>query len=210
MTPTHDGEHLPCGAELALLVDQVAEELPPVDSAHQNSCGHCRRALAELEPLWGQVRELAREEVIPPTALVATVMQAVRAGRIGAKALKLPLREIVPQLVEHALLPGERGTLRIADSVIAQVIAREALSTPGVFALDPGAAAAPFEKSPRGVEVSVDESSISARILLAVGIGWSIPDVVSEVRQRVGKAVRTITGLDAVAVDVTVTDVRDE
>ena len=210
MKPVQEGEHLPCGVELVGLVNQVAEDLRPPDPEHQSSCEHCRRALAELEPMWGQVRELARQEVIPPSALVATVMQAIRAERARVSPEELPLREIVPRLVEHALLLGERGSLRIADSVIAQVIVREALATPGVVALDAGAASPRFGKSSHGVTVSMHESRVSAQLLLVVEIGWPIPGVVRDVRERVGQAVRTITGLDAVAIDVTVTDVRGE
>lgn len=209
MKAAHDGDHLSCGAELGTLVDQVAENLSPADPQHQACCEHCQRTLAELEPLWGQVRELAREEVVPPSALVATVMQAVRAERTGG-ANRLPLRAVVPQLVEHALLLGERGSLRIADSVIAQVIAREALATPGVIALDTGATPAMFGRSTRGVDVSVEESRVWAQLLLVVAIGFSIPDVVRSVRELVTGAVRDITGLDAVAIDITVTDVRGD
>lgn len=195
MSQAKDGTYLPCGADLGLLVDQVAETLPPGDSEHQASCEYCRAALAELEPLWGQIRQLAREDVVVPAALVATVMRVVREER-SPRAPKLALRDVIPRLIDHALLLGDRGTLKIADSVIAQVIARETLATPGVSEFG-------------AVEVVVDESQVSARLRLVIELGWSIPDVLLIVRLRAGTELQRITGLEAVAIDITVTDVQD-
>lgn len=195
MSEAREGAYLACGADLGMLVDQVAENLPPGDAEHQASCEHCRAVLAELEPLWGQVRELAREDVVVPAALVATVMRVVRKER-SPSPTKLSLRGVIPRLVDHALLLSERGTLKIADSVIAQVIAREALAAPGVSGLG-------------SVEAVVDESRVSARLRLVIELGWSIPDVLQVVRMRARTALRRITELEAVAIDITVTDVQD-
>lgn len=206
MKLAHDGEHLPCGADLGVLVDQVAEDLPPQDLEHEAGCEHCQAALAELGPLWGQVRELAREDVVVPAALLATVMRAVRAEQIGNGGATLPLREVIPQLVNHALLLGDRGTLKIADSVVALIVGREALATPGVLSHS-GVASSVVGRSP-GVVVVVDESRVSARLRLVVELGWPIPDVVEAVRQRAGAAVQRMTGLETAAIDITVTDVE--
>lgn len=207
MKLVHDGEHLPCGADLGILVDQVAENLSPRDPEHEAGCEHCQAALAELGPLWEQVRELAREDVEVPPALLATVMRAVRAERIGNGGATLPLRAVIPQLVNHALLLGERGTLKIADSVVALIVAREALVTPGVLSLDSGGASSLVGRSP-GVVVVVDESRVSVRLRLVAELGWPIPDVVDAVRRRAGAAVQIMTGLETAAIDITVTDVE--
>jgi len=208
MTLAHDGEPLPCGVDVGLLVDQVAEGLPPVDPEHQATCEFCQAALADLEPLWGQVRELAREDVVVPARLLATVMQAVRAEQIPGRAAGLSLRDVLPQLVSHALLVGERGTLRISDSVIAQILVREALATPGVSALDSGGVRSMLRATP-GVEVTVDGSRVAVRLRLVVDLGLPIPKVLRAVRLRAAKAVRVMTGLETSAIDITVTDVRD-
>jgi len=207
MTLAHDGEPLPCGVYVGLLVDQVAEGLPPVDPEHQATCEFCQAALADLEPLWGQVRELAREDVVVPTRLLATVMQAVRAEQIPGRAAGLSLREVLPQLVSHALLVGERGTLRISDSVIAQILVREALATPGVSALDSGVRS--MLRATPGVEVTVDGSRVAVRLRLVVDLGLPIPEVLRAVRLRAAKAVRVMTGLETSAIDITVTDLTD-
>jgi uncharacterized alkaline shock family protein YloU len=117
------------------------------------------------------------------------------------------VRAVIPQLVNHALLLGERGTLKIADSVVALIVGREALATPGVFSLDSGVASSLVGRSP-GVVVVVDESRVSARLRLVVELGWPIPDVVDAVRRRAGAAVQIMTGLETAAIDITVTDVE--
>ena len=128
-------ERLPCGTELASLVDQVAERTPPLVDAHQAVCPHCRAALAELEELWGYVRALAREPVIAPARLVERVIRRVR-EELAALA-RLPLELVVPRLVRHALLSGPRGTTRVASSVVAMISALAAQEVAGLSALGP-------------------------------------------------------------------------
>lgn len=188
-------ERLDCGVELGVLVDQVAESLPPVDPDHQVHCRHCRAALAELEPLWGQVRELAREEISVPATLIAVVMRAVR-RRPGEGTETLPLEDVVPRLVRHALLLDERGVLKIADSVIAQVVSRAALATPGVCSIDRP-----------GLTVEVDGNLVSAQLGLVIDFGWVIPEVVAAARSRVADAVRRMTGLETIRIAITVAEI---
>ncbi len=202
------GEHLPCGVGLGALVDQVVEHLPPADPEHEAGCEYCQAALAELGPLWAQVQDLARENVVVPATLLATVMRSVRAEARRDGDTHLPLRDLIPQFVDHALLLGERGTLKIADSVVALIVGREALATPGVLALGSGDVRSARGGSP-GVEVVVDESRVSARLRLVVELGWPIPDVLEAVRRRVRKAMQKTTGLDMAAIDITVTDLRE-
>lgn len=208
MKLAQDGEHLPCGADLGALVDRVAEDLPPADPEHAAGCEHCRAALAELGSLWGQVRELAHEDVAVPAALLAAVMRTVRAEQTGNGGARLPLRDVMPQFVKHAVLPGDRGTLKIAVSVVELIVGREALMTPGVVALGSGEVRAALEGSPR-VEVMVDERRVAARVRLVVELGWPIPEILEAVRQRAGAAVRRMTGLETARIDITVTDVRE-
>ncbi len=199
-------EQLPCGVELGALVDQVAEGRPPKDSVHEGRCAHCQAALAELGPLWGRVRELAREEVVAPAALVAAVMRSVHAEGGANGGATLPLRDLIPRFLEHALLPGDRGTLKIADSVLALIVGREALAVRGVLELDSGVSSLPGGSS--GVELVVDDRVVSARLRLVVELGCSIPDLLARVRRRVEMAVLHMAGLETGSIDITVTDVR--
>ncbi len=198
MEVSRRSDRLPCGTQFGLLVDQVAENLPPADPAHQGGCGHCQAALAELEPLWAQVRELAREEVSVSATLVDTVMRAVRQQRRDEQA-GVPLDDVVPRLVNHALLLDERGTTKIADSVIARIAGREALATPGVRGLDRA-----------GVTVELEGHRVSAHLRLVVDFGYVIPDVVAAVRERVADAIRSMMGLETAAIDITVAKVAEE
>ncbi len=198
MEMSRRSDRLPCGTQFGLLVDQVAENLRAADPAHQGRCEHCQAALAELEPLWAQVRELAREEVSVPATLVQTVMRAVRQQRRDEQA-GVPLDDVVPRLVNHALLLDERGTTKIADSVIARIVGREALVTPGVRGLDRA-----------GVTVELEGQRVSAQLRLVVDFGYVIPDVVAAVRERVVDAIRSMMGLETAAIDITVAKVAEE
>lgn len=196
---------LACGTEVGALVDQVADDQVPVDSQHQVSCPHCQAALAELEPLWGRVRELTREEVVAPAGLTAAVMRLVRHERPAAKPPTLPLETVVPRLVQHALLHGERGTTRIADSVIAALIARAVAHAPGVRGLRaPGIRRRGLGPA---VVVTVDLHRVTASLSLVVELGFVIPEVLAGVRVRAEAAVRDMAGLELAQLDVTVADV---
>jgi hypothetical protein len=71
---------LPCGADLAALVAQVADGVRPgpEQAAHQASCPHCGLALAELGRIWELAGELAAERVIAPAHVQDVIMQRVR------------------------------------------------------------------------------------------------------------------------------------
>lgn len=204
---------LPCGTELGRLVDQVAEARPPDDPTHERTCRHCKGALWELNSLWGDVRELAREEVSAPARVIETVMRRIRHTRRSGSTPTVPLEEAVPLLVRHALLHGVRGTLRIADSVVATVVRRAALSVAGVRELAPPRAlrtgAAPFEEKifPAGVTIDVDGPRVTIALSLVVGVGQPIPEVVESVRERVAEAVEQLTGLQIDAIDITVAEI---
>lgn len=206
LSQNHD--RVACGIELGALVDQVAEGVPPTDPGHQAGCRHCQAALAELEPLWGRVRELAREEVSVPAALAAIVIRTIREQLPDDRSDRLPLEEVVPRLLEHALLLDERGTTRIADTVIAQVVAREALATPGVSAVARGGAVRAAAGG--GVTVAVDGHRVSLHLSLVVTLGSVIPDVVAGVRARVVDVLERLIGLEAVAIDITVAEIREQ
>jgi hypothetical protein len=71
---------LPCGADPAALVAQVADRLQPGPAVreHQAGCPHCTATLAQLERLWVLVGELAAERVTAPAAVDAVIMGRVR------------------------------------------------------------------------------------------------------------------------------------
>jgi uncharacterized alkaline shock family protein YloU len=200
---------LPCGVELASLIDQVADGTPPDDPDHQAQCPHCQATLAELEQVWDQVRELAREEVAAPDAIVHKAIRRIREA-LAALELHLPLEEVVPRLVQHALLRSERGRTRIAASVVAEIAARAARSIPSVHAVVTGGPLSTVrERAPGalfGVGVEVNGHRVAVRLHLVLEYGPSIPAVTSEVREVIVRRVEALTGLEIVGVDINVDD----
>lgn len=189
---------LECGVEVGELAAQVADRLPPTNAEHQATCPHCQAALAQLNALWGDVRELARREVSMPERVVQEVLARAREERPGSE--QLPLRELVPRLLNHALLEGPRGSTRIAESVITEIARRAALAEPGVAGLQPE------RPGDTGLSLAVDRHHVRLVVRLRVRFGYSAPEVAANVRTRVIDAVETLTGLHAERVDVVVAD----
>lgn len=204
-------ERLPCGAELAALIDQVAEGLPPERSGHQQGCRQCRAALGELEQLWGVVREVAREDIFRPPGLVESVVRRIR-SELRALGQLVPLESVVPRLVRHALLAGPGGVTRIADTVVARLVARVVRDAPGVYALSVRGMSAVSGSSPgrlaaRGVTVAVDGRRVDVHIRIVIEYGKRVPVVSAAVRDRVACLVERVTGLEPGQIDIAIEDV---
>lgn len=189
---------LECGTELAGLVDQVAEGREPEDPGHQAACAHCEATLAQLDRIWSEVREVAREEVAPPYSVVATVISRIRRGLLP-DAFGLPLEQVVPRLVRHALLDAERGTTRIADAVVADVVRVAARRIAHARLLG--------SPSRAGIEVEVAHGSVRIALRLGLSYGVSVPAVVLAMRDAVIADVEALMGLRVTGVDITVEDV---
>lgn len=203
----NEAVRLPCGARLVELIDQVADGRQPADPEHQATCPHCQAALGELEELWGRVRALAREEVSAPYRLVQTVMRRIR-EQGSVPALLIPLEQVVPRLVRHALVHEERGVTRIADSVLARIaslalreISLAEVASSGARALRRGSATECIE-----VRLGGDRALVALRLVADYGV--NLPSLADLVRQTVAERIRTMTGLEAVEVDIHVVDVR--
>ena len=59
---------LPCGADVDLLFEQVADGRAADLDAHQRECVHCRAAIAEFTAVWSPVTALAASPVPAPRA----------------------------------------------------------------------------------------------------------------------------------------------
>jgi|GEM_PF-1095480 len=211
MTGREDLSRLPCGTNIATLVDQIAEGVASADPAHQADCPDCQATLRELEHVWGTVRTVAREEIVPPRRLIESVFRRIR-QELRALGQLVPLEAVIPRLVRHALLGGPRGATRIADSVVARIVAKAARDTPGVHALSvrelaAPKAGAPGRLAPRGVAVDISGHSVSVEVRLVVAYGTSIPALAAEVRRRVIRRVEVLTGLETTDVQVAFDDV---
>lgn len=206
----HAGGRLPCGTRLGALIEQVADNLAPANPEHQASCSHCQETLDELAEIWGRVRELAREQVTAPYRIVQAVMRRMRA-QSSVPSLPVPLEEVVPQLVRHALLQQESGSTRIADSVLATIVAltlREFPAVEPVVGAGEVARDRLFGRTTRGVEISVSERGIVVELRVIVEYGLHLPSLMEALRRKIVERITQLTGLVILEVNVLVEDVR--
>ncbi len=187
---------LACGRELARLVDQVADGLPPVEPEHQRTCPHCQAALGELEDLWAQVRALAREEIVAPERIVRNVIRRIHEG-LATAPREVRLEEVVPRLARHALFETDRGTTRIADSVVARIVDQAVRGLRGVRRTG----------RPPSASVAVGGSRVTIRLPLAIRYGVSLAEASAAARTSVIEQVEGLTGLVVDAVNISVEDV---
>ena len=199
---------LECGRPLGPLVEQAAEGRPPVDPEHQAACRHCRAALAELDGIWTDVGDLAREEVRSQSDLVAAAMRRIRtdAGEQAPPPPAHPRPPVATRGAGEVVLDGSRGRTHIAAGVLAAIAGRVALATPGVRAL--GAERRGPRRAAPHVELARD--SVAITLELVVELGPPLPALVAAVRAAVLAEVAALVGLARVRVHVTVCDVAVE
>jgi uncharacterized alkaline shock family protein YloU len=156
------------------------------------------------------VRAIAYEEIVPPGRVVVGVMRRIR-REISLPMLSPRLGQIVPQLVRHALLESDRGATRIADSVVARIVAEAALDVEGVEFLSAtgvrGAVHAALGSAGAGVQVDVAGGRVSVALHLVARYGFSLPALIEAVRGNVLRQVEALTGLEVTHVDLTVSDI---
>ena len=194
-----DAPELACGRPYDALVAQVAGHRPPrpggPEAAHQQTCPHCRAALAELDALWAPVHAMADQEVRAPSGLLGAVMARVRE---------------LPRHRDYALLSpsgrqGGAGTTRIAARAVGAIARTAALQVPGVELALGGGRSSPTTAGP-GTTVGVSGSHVVVDLSLVVAAGEAIPLLAARVRRLVAAHVNALTGLAVTQVDVHVVD----
>jgi len=192
---------LPCGAEVDLLLEQVADGRAADLGAHQRECVHCQAAIRELAALWGPVTELAATPVPAPRGLTASVMRQIR---------------VLVRDVWYTLQTTNLGTIRIAARIVAALARDTARLVPGVrVALGrstdntPAGLAehATFQHRHPHAAVGVLGRTAVVDLAVAVTYGNPVHEVAREIQQHVIANLRDHIGLQAVAVNVTVDDV---
>ncbi|WP_410574783.1 Asp23/Gls24 family envelope stress response protein [Amycolatopsis sp. cmx-4-61] len=119
---------------------------------------------------------------------------------------------------ERGALASAHGTTSISDVVVQKVAGLATREVAGVYAFGGGAARA-FnalrERIPgatasagQGVAVEVGERQAAIDLQIVVDYGVSIVDLARAVRRNVITAVETMTGLEVVEVNLTVSDVH--
>jgi uncharacterized alkaline shock family protein YloU len=195
---------LACGADVDLLLEQVAAGHGADLDAHQRECVHCQAAIGELSDLWAPVTELAVTPVPVPPGLTAAVMGGIR-GLI---------RDIW-----YTLETTDVGVIRIAARIVATLARDSARMIPGVrVALgrstrhDLAAVAERATFGHRHPHAAVGVLGRTAVVDLAVAVTYGAPvhEVAREVQRHVITTLREQVGLQNIAVNVTVDDVLDD
>ena len=195
---------VPCGADVDLLFEQVADGCGADRSAHQQQCVHCQAALSELMTLWDPVAELAAAPVSPPPGLAAAVMSQVRA---------------LVRDIWYTLEITESGAIRIAARIVATLARDCARMVPGVrVALGrstQGRIAALAEKATFGHRHPHAAAGVLGRtavVDLAVAVSCNAPvhGVARDIQRQVTATLRDQVGLRSVTVNVAVDDIVDD
>ncbi|MCY0901740.1 MAG: Asp23/Gls24 family envelope stress response protein [Firmicutes bacterium] len=104
-----------------------------------------------------------------------------------------------------------RGTTQIANEVIAVIAGLAATDVPGVSDMSGGVVGGIAERLGRKnlskgvkVELSPDERECTVELSIIAEYGVRIPDVASEIQDKVKRGIEGMTGLDVKAVNVSV------
>jgi uncharacterized alkaline shock family protein YloU len=113
--------------------------------------------------------------------------------------------------------PEDRGSTTIADSVVEKMAGIATREVPGIHNLGAGMArtiGGVRERMPgtqpsitRGVHVEVGKEQAAVDLDVVIDYGYSIADVVADVRVNVISALERMTGLEVVEVNVAVDDI---
>lgn len=98
------------------------------------------------------------------------------------------------------LIPGEMGSVRIADDVVAIIAGLAATEVEGVAGMSGGFAGGIAEilgrrNLSKGIKVEVSENEAFIELFIIVKYGARIPDVAWNIQENVKKAVENMTGL---------------
>lgn len=110
-------------------------------------------------------------------------------------------------------LPGDLGTIRIADEVISTVAGLAAVEVEGVAAMSGGWGTDLVERLGRknlgkGIKVEATGETTNIDIFIIIEFGYAIPKVCENVQKAVKAAVEGMTGLIVTAVNVHVVSVQ--
>lgn len=196
-----DAVTLPCGAEVDVLLEQVADGHAADLDDHQRDCVHCQAALTEFATVWAPVAEEAAAPVAVPPDLTASVMRRIRA---------------MVSDVWYALKPSDLGGVRIASRIVATLARDVARTVPGVRValgrstnnvLAALAERATFAHRHPRAAVGVLGQTAVVDLAVAVSYGDPVHSVARDIQRQVIRALHDSIGLQTVTVNITVDDV---
>ena len=189
---------LPCGADVDVLLEQVADGHAADLDAHQRDCVHCRAALAEFAALWAPVADTAARPVPVPRGLTEAIMSQIR---------------VLVRDVWYTLQTTDLGVIRIAARIVAVLARDSARMVPGVrVALGRSAHSEPAERAEQAslkhrhpyAAVGVLGRTAVVDLAVAVTYGDPVHHVARDIQRHVIATLRENIGLQTIAVNVTV------
>jgi uncharacterized alkaline shock family protein YloU len=196
-----DAVTLPCGTEMDVLFEQVADGHATELDDHQQDCVHCQAALGELAVLWAPVAEQAAFPVAAPPGLTAAVMSQIR---------------VLVRDIWYTLQTTDLGVIRIAARIVAALARDAARTVPGVRValgrsthskLAALAEQATFKHRHPHAAVGVLGRTAVVDLAVAVQYGNPVHEVARNIQQQVIISLRENIGLQTVTVNVNVDDV---
>ncbi len=105
-----------------------------------------------------------------------------------------------------------RGTVKVAEEVVAVIAGLAATEVKGVASIAGGItgkilARKGIKALSRGVHVDVKENAVTVDLVLELDYGFSIPEVGTEVQEKVKSTIETMTGLHVDNINISVADV---
>ncbi len=110
---------------------------------------------------------------------------------------------------------GQVGSVQIADEVVAIIAGLAATEVEGVASIadrtaNELAGKLGMKTAPKGVKVTVMDTSVSCDLALIIKYGYSIPETALAVQERVKNAIENMTGLAVIDVNVRISGIETE
>lgn len=110
---------------------------------------------------------------------------------------------------------GQVGSVQIADEVIAIIAGLAATEVDGVASIEDRSAnelagRLGMKTAPKGVKVTVMDTSVSCDLSLNLKYGYSIPELALNVQEHVKTAIENMTGLSVIDVNVRIAGIEAE
>ena len=112
---------------------------------------------------------------------------------------------------DHLSIPSELGSIRIASSAVADVVARTAARCYGVVGLSSRTRVGRLlgrERAASAVTLAEEDGKLRIDLHVVVEYGLNLAEVAATVRSRVAYELERLTGLPVAAVEVHIEDVR--
>ncbi|MDO5409532.1 MAG: Asp23/Gls24 family envelope stress response protein [Lachnospiraceae bacterium] len=110
---------------------------------------------------------------------------------------------------------GQVGSVQIADEVVAIIAGLAAMEVEGVASIADSSAnelagRLGMKTAPKGIKVTVMDTSVSCDLALNLKYGYNIPDLALNVQDRVKNAIENMTGLAVIDVNVRISGIEAE